>query len=420
MNKLKKNIHRALAVLVNKNRFVKEASIRVRDRLRRVRYRLLYYRCPVQDNLVIFESYLGGSFACSPKALYLAMRDNGRLGEYEAVWAFKEPEKYKFLEEYPATRVIGYKSKEYYRCYSRAKFWVSNYRVPTDIKKKPEQIYVQTWHGTPFKKIGCDVYNTQELKAVNDRRHNAYIRDAARFTYMLSPSEFYTSKMVSAFGLDRLGKEHICIEKGYPRNDRLYTHTKDDAAAVKKKLQIEDGRKVVLYAPTWRDNQHTPGVGYTYSLGLDLDRLRERLGDEYRILFRTHYLVRNSIDFERYRDFITDVSGVDDINDLYIASDLLLTDYSSVFFDYAVLNRPIVFYMYDLDEYKGELRDFYFGLDELPGPIVRDQEALCDLLDKDLNGIVDPDRQKRFNSKFNPHQGPCSKAVLDFVLERAL
>ena len=133
---------------------------------------------------------------------------------------------------------------------------------------------------------------------------------------------------------------------------------------------------MVLYAPTFRDTEHSGSVGYTFRAELDFDLLRERLGDDTVVLFRPHYLVANSFDFARYEGFVFDVSAVLDINDLYIASDVLVTDYSSVFFDYVNLDRPIVFYMYDLEQYASELRGFYLDLDELPGPIVRTAEDL--------------------------------------------
>ena len=135
----------------------------------------------------------------------------------------------------------------------------------------------------------------------------------------------------------------------------------------------------MLYAPTFRDNQHD-GSGYTYDTHLDFDRLREEFGDEYVILFRAHYFVANQFDFSRYEGFVYDVSALDDITPLYLISDLLITDYSSVFFDYANLKRPVLFYMYDLEQYANDIRGFYFSLDELPGPILKTEDELVDAI----------------------------------------
>ena len=193
---------------------------------------------------------------------------------------------------------------------------------------------------------------------------------------MVSPSRYCTEKFISAFNLKSIGKEDIMIEEGYPRNDDIVKHTPEKVAEIKKSLGIPDNKKVILYAPTWRDNQHEVGIGYVYDSPLDFDRLRERLGDDYVVLYRAHYFIAQSLNFDDYKDFVIDVSLYSEINDLYIISDVLITDYSSVLFDYGILKRPILFYMYDLEYYQDELRGFYLTLDELPGPIVETQEDL--------------------------------------------
>ena len=208
------------------------------------------------------------------------------------------------------------------------------------------------------------------------------------------------------------------VEEGYPRNDALSTFTEGDARRIREELGIPEGKKAVLYAPTWRDDQHVSGKGYTLALPVDFERLRRELADDYVILFRAHYFVANEFDFERYAGFVLDVSNVSDINDLYIAADVLVTDYSSVFFDYANLGRPIVFYMYDLEAYATELRGFYLDLSELPGPIVRDEEELvaavrsADSPDAEL-----AERYHRFNERFTYlDDGHASERVIERVI----
>ena len=175
-----------------------------------------------------------------------------------------------------------------------------------------------------------------------------------------------------------------------------------------------------MYAPTFRDNQHTSGLGYTYNLGIDFDKLKKELNKDYIILFRTHYFISNSFDFSKYKDFIYDVSDYDDINELYIISDILLTDYSSVFFDFANLKRPMLFYMYDLDDYKNNLRDFYFDLDILPGPIVKTENDLINEIKNidDYNKIYS-DKYKKFNQKFNYlDDGNATKRVVNVIFDQ--
>ncbi len=150
---------------------------------------------------------------------------------------------------------------------------------------------------------------------------------------------------------------------------------------------------------------------------MDFDKLHKELGDDYVILFRAHYLVANSFDFARYKGFIYDVSSYGDINDLYIASDLLITDYSSVFFDYSILERPIIFYMYDLEHYANEMRGFYLSLDELPGPIVQTEDDLIKEI-KTADGWKVNDKYREFVKRFNPYEdGNSSKRVLARIIK---
>ncbi len=171
----------------------------------------------------------------------------------------------------------------------------------------------------------------------------------------------------------------------------------------KERIGLTDigNKKIILYAPTWRDNQYVAGLGYTYDMHLDLDRLQRELGEDYILLCRLHYLVANSIDFEKYEGFIYDVSKYDDINELYIISDLLITDYSSVFFDYANLKKPILFYMYDLEEYRDDIRGFYIDINELPGEIITEEDRLIEAVKEVEDGFVPDEKYMAFNSRYN-------------------
>ena len=177
------------------------------------------------------------------------------------------------------------------------------------------------------------------------------------------------------------------------------------------------GLIIILYAPTWRDNQHEAGVGYTYKTEVDFDKLQKELGQDYIILFRAHYFVSNQFNFERYKGFIYNVSDLDDINELYVIADLLITDYSSVFFDYANLKRPIVYYMYDFEAYKNEMRGFYIDLKELPGNIVRTEEELIKDIKEVTNNFKYDKKYKKFNEKYNYlDDGNASKRVIERIV----
>lgn len=356
---------------------------------------------PIKDNLVMFISFMGIKYADSPKAIYEYMLNCSDYDDYEFVWFFRHPENYQFLNDNPRTKVIKYNSDEHYKYYATAKYWVVNSRIPDVIDRREGQIYLQCWHGTPLKRLGMDIeVKGTNAKYTSEELVEKYVNDSRKYSYMTSPSAFCSEKFISAFGLNLIGHEDIIIEEGYPRNDDLINFSKEDASRIKKYFGIPEDKKVILYAPTWRDNQYNANDGYTFKEEVDFSRLREKLGDKYVILFRAHYFVANKFDFNKYEGFIYNASSYDEINDLYIISDLLITDYSSVFFDYAILKRPIIFYMYDLDYYRDDVRGFYISLDELPGTIIQEEKELAEQIIKCENWEPD-EKYIKFNETYN-------------------
>ena len=319
---------------------------------------LVHYPKKVNKKRVLFESFVGRKYCDSPKAIYEYLLNSEEFKDYEFVWFFLNPNDGAHLASNPRTRVVKHGSKEYFKLYATSKYWVTNSRISDAIIKKKNQVYLQCWHGTPLKKLGFDIKweSGNSMNSIKDIYYK-YQVDSKKYTYLLSPSAFCTEKFTSAFNLKAVGKEDIIIEEGYPRNDFLVNYHVSDVERVKKALNLPSDKKIILYAPTWRDNQHQSGVGYTYKTEVDFDRLRKELGDEYVILFRAHYFVANKFDFSKYAGFVYNASLYDDINDLYIISDILITDYSSVFFDYSILKRPIIYYMYDLQEYELQKKD---------------------------------------------------------------
>lgn len=371
----------------------------------------------IDDKLVYFQTFSGRGYSDSPKAMYEYMLTAPEYKDFRFVWCFKEPEKYKYLLKNDRTELVKFRTKADNKALRKAKYWITNYRMLNHQYPRKGQIYLQCWHGTPLKRLGYDIIESDNAMNSLAEIKEKYRTDAERFAYMLSPSPFATDKFATAWNLRETGQEYKIIEEGYPRNDRLVTATGEDRKAIRESLGVE-GKKVILYAPTWRDNQHTSGQGYTYKTEVDFDRLRRELGDDYVILFRAHYLVANSFDFERFKGFIYDVSSYGDINELYIASDTLITDYSSVFFDYSILERPIIFYMYDLEHYANEMRGFYLSLDELPGPIVQTEDDLIREIKKADRWEAD-DKYREFVKRFNPYEdGNSSKRVLARVIEQ--
>ncbi len=405
MSNLKKAIRQKIRV-VGTNMAKRNKYLRLFIRFAMNHYRIMKYKMhtigkKVRPTNVIFNSFNGKNYSDTPKAVYEYMLNNPEYKNYRFIWVFSDPEKYEFLKENPRTYIVKNKSKRYERALASAKYWICNYRIYDYIFPKKNQQYVQCWHGTPLKRLGYDIGHSNNAMNSEQEIKYKYKSDAERFTYILSPSPFATDKFATAWNLNETGQRDKIIEVGYPRNDYLINYTEEEVIALKEELDIPIDKKVLLYAPTWRDNQHTAGVGYVYETQVNFDRLREELSDEWVILFRAHYLVANSFDFDAYKGFVYNVSNYDDISRLYVVSDMLITDYSSVFFDYANLQRPILFYMYDKEYYGEDLRGFYLDLDELPGPIVEKEDELIEKLTTVDEWFAFDEKYEAFNEKFN-------------------
>lgn len=378
-----------------------------------ISYKCLYRLIPVDSKVVMFISFHGRGYSDNPKAIYEEMKNDPRFKDYTFIWAIKHHKKKNI--EIPGAKIIEYYSIPYFYYLSKAKYWIFNCKMPTYISKKDNQVYLQTWHGTPLKRLGHDIkvdenttFYRSQMSA--DEMYKTYDADVERYNYMISPNSFCTKIFQSAFGID---KERL-IETGYPRNDILSNVTEENVLSIKKMLNIPLDKKVLLYAPTWRDNQYVT-KGYTFKLEADFHKWKEMLGDEYVLLFKPHYLIINEYEQDSSLEgFLYSIDANVDISSLYIISDALVTDYSSVFFDYAILNRPIYFYMYDIENYKEELRGFYIDIyKDLPGNIYEKEETM---LEDISNHIYNYDKLKEFNNYFNNHEdGNASNRVIDIV-----
>lgn len=363
----------------------------------------------VDDKLIIFEAYQATSYACSPKALYEQILKDSGFTSYRFVWVFRNIEKHQYIKT-SRTELVKFRTLKYYLLYTKAKYWVNNGWLPVNIYKKKNQVYLQCWHGTPLKRLRADI-----VGGYSQAQKLADIHDTLRYDYFISPSRFATEKFTSAFQLKELGKENIIIETGYPRNDILSNYPKDNVEVVRQKLKLPAGKKVILYAPTWRDDQRQ-GDDYIEKTQ-DFSYLQKQLEDDYVILFRSHYNITHTVNLDEYKGFIYDVSHIDDVNELYIVSDILVTDYSSVLFDFANLKRPMIFYMYDRDHYQGDLRGFYFDLSELPGDIVQTEEDLVNAI-KNINSYTERHiaEYEAFSRKFNYlDDGQATQRVIEKV-----
>ncbi|HET6818444.1 MAG TPA: bifunctional glycosyltransferase family 2 protein/CDP-glycerol:glycerophosphate glycerophosphotransferase [Mycobacteriales bacterium] len=360
-------------------------------------YRSVLVRLPVRRGTAVFESQLGRVYADNPKYVYRALRSAG--DNRRVVWSYTES-----TSGWPQDAVLVKRASwRYFYELARAELWVDNQGFPPGAPKRRGTKYLQTWHGSPYKAMGFDQPQLQFGPA--DKRAE-FAAGVGRWTHFCVQSPFADDTFRRAFRHSAKS-----LPSGYPRNDPLLRY---DAAAVKDlraQLELPDDRQIVLYAPTFRDSDR---VTRTRSgLRLNLARLSELVGDRCYLLVRAHYLDRGSVP-TRYSSFARDVSDYPDTTELLLLADGLITDYSSVMFDYALLRRPMLFYAYDLELYN-QTRGSYFDLEtEAPGPVVKTEDGVAEWLsDFRTPHLAYAERLERFVDKFCTYEtGHASEDVV--------
>lgn len=358
-------------------------------------YKRIFRKMSVKKDLYLFESFLGKTYGDSSRYIYEYMRkrdDETGNKKHTYVWiidnkAAKIPGKHKQAKPM---------SLRYFYYVARAGVWVNNMRQPAWYQKREGVKFLETWHGTPLKKL---VFDMDDVHSASPKYKMTFYKQSRIWDYLISDNAFSTNCFESAFLFD---KEKI-LELGYPRNDLLYGADRDERAAkIKEKLGIPKDKKVVLYAPTWRDDDYYGPGQYKFDLPLDLKMMR-KLKDEYFFVLRTHYFIADHLQIsDEDKDFVMDQSRYNDIGELYLISDVLITDYSSVFFDFANLRRPILFYVYDFEKYASVLRGFYFDMTTgCPGPLLKTNEDVLEALEN-INAVNEEYKEKyeEFCNKF--------------------
>jgi CDP-glycerol glycerophosphotransferase len=364
---------------------------RVQRRMLRSMYYPLQQKMPLKDE-VLFVSWKGKQCGDNPRAIADELRRRGDDREHLWVvndWSVPVPE---------GARGVLPGTEEYLEALARSKYLISNDDMTAVHTRREGQLYVQTWHGTPLKRIGFDIDQPQFISGTGYFEHLA--QDVAKWDLLLSPNPFSTPIMRNAFHFDG----EIC-ESGYPRNDLLHsTESKAIAAQARQRLGLPDGKKVVLYAPTWRDNQYYASGRYRFDFRFDLERAWQALGDDYVVLVRGHHHMADDVSAGSRPGFAFNVTRYPDISELFLVSDVMITDYSSVMFDFAPTGKPMLFFTYDLEQYRDSLRGFYFDFEaEAPGPLLdTSDEVTAALADIDAVAAKHQASYEAFAAKFCP------------------
>ncbi|MDE6025499.1 MAG: CDP-glycerol:glycerophosphate glycerophosphotransferase [Lachnospiraceae bacterium] len=352
-----------------------------------------YRKKKICENRIIFESMWGTKYSCNPQALYEYI--DKHYPNYECIWSLEDPRtpiKGKGIR-------VRRGSQKYYEYLATAKYFVNNVNFEDAYVKRKGQIEIQTMHGTPLKTVGLDVTEDFSTEATKEK----YIKKNSRWDYLIVQGKFMEGKGYSCYRFDKK-----TLTTGYPRTDRLFDIDNSKLTDLKKELGLPLDKKLILYAPTWR-------VKNRFDMMLDLEKMKEVLKDEYALLIRLHHFSTGGYTVPEDGEFIFDLGNYQYVENLYNISDILITDYSSVMFDYALLNKPMIFFTYDMEEYCNKLRGLYIDFEkEAPGTLAyTSDEVIQAIVNCKEEQEKNRERIQAFHSKFLTYENgnSCEKVV---------
>lgn len=360
------------------------------------------YLLPIHKKTMLFSSFGGRNFDDSPRAIYEEICRRKEFDDWRLIWAFAEPERFSL----PRGETVKIDTPRFFRLLFTSRVWVSNSSMDRGFElRNPRIVRVETWHGTPLKKI-CGEENMNPVKK------NRYVKRPDKTAIRCAQSE-YDREILARVLLAEKDSFLLC---DLPRNDALLQYTARDKEAIRDALGIPKDKKVLFYMPTYREYLLNEKKETYLAPPMDLEKWQERLGTEYVLLIRAHYAVNAALALTE-NTFVRDVSGYAYLNDLYAIADVLISDYSSAFIDASILGVPMLCFAYDLQEYE-EKRGLYLDLEQtLPCPVCRTEEEL-------LHEIVHLDAEKAsaqtklFCRRFAPNAGHATDAVVQEMQRR--
>lgn len=333
--------------------------------------KLLGWFVKKEPKTILFVSYMGKNFNDSPKMIYDELIKDEYFKDYTFIWAFNDTKKYQIKHE--NTQIIKMDSFKYLLTALQAEYWITNVNIERGLHfKKKYTKSINTWHGIPFKKVGNDVQGRNDFDFSN--------------TNLFCYSGDYEYKIYKkAFKLS----DKNLVKTGMPRNDLVIKNDTNITKKIREKYDIKD-KKIILYAPTWRDDQDDLKM-------MNLNKWEKKLSDDYVFFIKAHGLSKQFNIQES--EFVRDVSDYEETSELLVAADILITDYSSIFFDFALLNKPIFIYAPDYEKYIQE-RGVYFNLKDIELEYFEDPNLLLNYLTQ-FNYSTECIKSKKFIKKYN-------------------
>lgn len=367
--------------------------------VRRILYPL-WRKLSIKNNFCVLESFWGREFSDNPKAVY------DYLNTAKPNMRYIIPLQDTLTEinyNQKNTRIVKLNSWRYLYYLARSKYFFNNVNFPDYYRKRDQAIEVQTMHGTPLKRLGLDNPGEVPLDKVE-----SFVQKCQRWDYLTVPSDYVGEIAKSAY---QFSNELLKI--GYPRNDSLFDFNSNIKQNLLDEYELPKNKKIILYAPTWR-------VKGKFSIPMDLAEMKEKIGQDYIIIIKLHHYMKMNFSLDGVEDFAFVFGKNSQISDFYKLADILITDYSSVMFDYAILKKPMLFFTYDYDNYKNSLRGMYFDFkEEAPGPLVDTTDGLITEINEiDLYADKYQKKIKAFEKKYIQYDnGNASQKLVEKVIK---
>ena len=362
----------------------------------------LFRVLPLQ-NRVNFIAFSGRQYSDSPRRISeLLLKEHP---EIQQVWAFNEPEKFRFLEE-KGIKVVKYKSLEYLYYVMTSKVYVDNAEFWSILKFRPGQMVLETWHGGgAYKRVGGHRID------VNQREQRHAVEKMNKITLFLSSSKAFTNFVIR----DAYRYRGEVLECGLPRNDDLLSPDPAASQRVRKALDIPEHAKVLVYAPTFR-NSHSLDL-YDVDFAALKAALERKFGGEWVIALRMHYYLADKA-MASQAPYLRNATDYPDMQDLLQCADVLLTDYSSCMWDFSLMHKPCFLYARDISEYRGE-RDFYTPIESWPFPLASHNDELAQVIadfDKDAyRAAVDRHHKELGSTESGTAARQCVQRIVEFL-----
>ena len=359
---------------------------------------------PLREELVMYEAYNGRDFAGNPYALFLHLLERPEYRHLQHVLVAPSPShpKVQPFRRHPRVQIVRPNSRRYIKYAETCTVFINNASYKPYLVKREGQCYVYTWHSTLLKKLAADKSAPWEARNVN--------RTLLCADYFISPNRFTTDLLLKSHGAEGLVDAPIA-EFGYPRNDLTINA---DVPSVKLRLGLKADEKLILFAPTWRGEQFARDtVGETLQWRRQLEA---GLPDEYRVLVKFHTMVYRFLDRRSLKECVP--LGLD-INEALAAADVLVTDYSGIFFDYLTTGKPIVFFSPDRAAYTKAKQGFYLDLDTLPGPVFETIDEVAEAV-RNISTIKGQYQQQYADFRrcyVGQDDGQASRRTADLVME---